>query len=54
MALLLKQRVGNRPFRIFTSSTVARSWLASYDDGHRAIDWSAPPAGRPLRPLRAV
>ena len=30
MAVLLKQRVGDRPFRIFTSAGAARAWLASY------------------------
>jgi hypothetical protein len=29
MAVLLKQRVGDRPFRIFTNVGAARAWLAS-------------------------
>jgi hypothetical protein len=34
MAVLLKQRVGDRPFRIFTSQVAARAWLASYAESH--------------------
>ncbi|CAN5906234.1 hypothetical protein BH11PSE3_BH11PSE3_40830 [soil metagenome] len=30
MAVLLKQRVGERPFRIFTSIDSARVWIVSY------------------------
>ena len=30
MAVLVKQRVGDRPFRIFTSLGAARGWLESY------------------------
>ncbi|WP_422000835.1 hypothetical protein [Reyranella sp.] len=30
MAVLLKQRVGDRPFRIFTSVGAANEWLQSY------------------------
>jgi hypothetical protein len=32
MAVLLKQRIGNRPFRIFTNATAARSWLEDQED----------------------
>jgi len=34
MAVLLKQRAGDRPFRIFTSVGAARSWLASYQESY--------------------
>jgi hypothetical protein len=34
MAVLLKQRAGDRPFRIFTSIGAARSWLASYQESY--------------------
>lgn len=38
MAVLLKQRVGDRPFRIFTTVGAARAWLASSrDDRQRQI-----------------
>jgi hypothetical protein len=30
MAVLLKQKAGDRPFRVFTSIGAARSWLKSY------------------------
>ncbi|MBI2736369.1 MAG: hypothetical protein HYX38_07470 [Rhodospirillales bacterium] len=36
MAVLLKQRVGDRPFRIFTSIGAARWWLAAYQKSHAA------------------
>jgi hypothetical protein len=32
MAVLLKQRAGDRPFRIFTSIGAARSWLTGYQE----------------------
>lgn len=32
MAVLIKQRVGDRPFRIFTAVGAARAWLTSYHD----------------------
>jgi hypothetical protein len=56
MAVLMKQRVGGRPFRIFTSSAAARDWLESYVDSHRQFgpDASLPTAGGPRpSPLRA-
>lgn len=34
VAVLLKQRVGDRPFRIFTSIGSARSWLTSYQESY--------------------
>jgi hypothetical protein len=33
MAVLVKQRVGSRPFRIFTNRVAARAWLDSYREG---------------------
>lgn len=53
MAVLLKQRVGDRPFRIFTSEGAARAWLASYAESYGmddALPASAGPRGRGLRP----
>lgn len=55
MAVLVKQRVGDRPFRIFTSLPAARSWLESYVESYRPYaDDSFPPDDglrpRPLRP----
>ena len=52
MAVLLKQRVGERPFRIFTNQGAAREWLASYAESY---DLGVLPAGttgrgRGLRP----
>jgi hypothetical protein len=34
MAVLMKQKVGDRPFRIFTSVGAARSWLTSYQESY--------------------
>jgi hypothetical protein len=34
MAVLLKQKAGDRPFRIFTSIGAARSWLTSYQKSY--------------------
>ncbi|HZX86585.1 MAG TPA: hypothetical protein VFF19_23650 [Reyranella sp.] len=34
MAVLMKQKVGDRPFRIFTSIGAARSWLTSYQESY--------------------
>lgn len=34
MAVLLKQRAGDRPFRIFTGIGAARSWLTSYQESY--------------------
>jgi hypothetical protein len=36
MAVLLKQKAGDRPFRIFTSIGAARSWLKSYQEKLRS------------------
>jgi hypothetical protein len=55
MAVLVKQRVGDRPFRIFTGLAAARSWLESYLDSSREFGSpdSFPTGGRPRhRPLR--
>ena len=55
MAVLMKQRVRGRPFRIFTTLGAARDWLESYVDSYREFgsDDSVPPGGglrhRPLR-----
>ena len=38
MAVLLKQRVGDRPFRIFTSVDAASAWLNSYRESRRVQD----------------
>jgi hypothetical protein len=60
MAVLLKQRVGDRPFRIFTNLTEARAWLGSYGKhghvmvaasrldrrGSWRIEWSRTPGKR--------
>ncbi len=45
MAVLLKQRAGDRPFRIFTGIGAARSWLASYQESYDPR--------RPVRPASA-
>jgi hypothetical protein len=34
MAVLLKQKAGDRPFRIFTGIGAARSWLKSYQESY--------------------
>jgi hypothetical protein len=34
MAVLLKQKAGDRPFRIFTSIGAARSWLKNYQESY--------------------
>ena len=51
MAVLLKQRVGDRPFRIFTSVTAARAWIVNFR--HTAQPTFLPsgsnPAGRGFR-----
>ncbi|MFI5000767.1 MAG: hypothetical protein ACHQK9_12880 [Reyranellales bacterium] len=60
MAVLLKRRVGDRPFRIFTSLMEARAWLGSYGKhdhvmvaasrldrrGSWRIEWSRTPGKR--------
>ena len=53
MAVLMKQRVGDRPFRIFTDIDAARAWLASYHESYRLIGWHAALSiGTTLRHLR--
>jgi hypothetical protein len=37
MAVLLKQRAGDRPFRIFTSIGAARSWLMGYQESYDPV-----------------
>lgn len=51
MAVLLKQRVGDRPFRIFTEVGAARTWLASYRQSYDP-DALPPLPGRRGRGLR--
>lgn len=34
MAVLLKQKAGDRPFRIFTNIGAARTWLKSYQESY--------------------
>jgi hypothetical protein len=41
MAVLLKQRVGDRPFRIFTSVGAARSWLAGYQQSYDPVAFTS-------------
>jgi hypothetical protein len=53
MAVLLKQRAGDRPFRIFTSVGAARSWLTSYQMSYDAKAFSTGLSTRG-RFLRAV
>ena len=50
MAVLMKQRVGDRPFRIFTAIDAARAWLASYHESYQLIgSYEALPTGALLR-----
>src|ERR1041384_2238352 len=51
MAVLLKQRSGDLPFRIFTSIGAARSWLASYQESYdpEALATGLSTRGRSLR-----
>jgi hypothetical protein len=51
MAVLLKQKAGDRPFRIFTSIGAARSWLTSYQDSYdpAALSTGLSTRGRVLR-----
>jgi len=51
MAVLLKQRAGDRPFRIFTGIGAARSWLKGYQETY---DPAAFATGLSMRSLRAV
>jgi len=41
MVVLLKQRIGDRPFRIFTSPIAARSWLAGYGEGYNPLAFAS-------------
>ena len=51
MAVLLKQRAGDRPFRIFTNIGAARSWLTDYQ---RSYDPAAFATGLSTRIERIV
>ena len=51
MAVLLKQRVGDRPFRIFTDIASATDWLASYQQSYRDDASPLRLEGRALRHL---
>jgi hypothetical protein len=51
MAVLLKQRAGDRPFRIFTTIGAARSWLTDYQ---RSYDPAAFATGLSTRVLRTA
>ncbi|MBX9716916.1 MAG: hypothetical protein K2X42_10020 [Burkholderiaceae bacterium] len=53
MAVLLKQKAGDRPFRIFTSVGAARSWLKSYQESYDPVALSTGISTR-SRSLRAV
>ena len=53
MAVLLKQRAGDRPFRIFTSIGAARSWLTSYQESYDPASFMAGLSTR-WRVLRVV
>ena len=53
MAVLLKQRAGDRPFRIFTSIGAARSWLTSYQESYDPASFTAGLSTR-WRVLRVV
>ena len=46
MAMLLKQRVGSRPFRIFVTMDAALEWLAFFDKDV-ALEESVPAGGKP-------
>jgi hypothetical protein len=48
MAVLLKQRVGQRPFRIFTNPLEARGWLMTFRPG-AARPASVTPMAQPAR-----
>lgn len=50
MAVLLKQRVGDRPFRIFTDVGSARTWLSGYRQSYDP-DAPSPRPGRHGRSL---
>jgi hypothetical protein len=53
MAVLLKQRAGDRPFRIFTSIGAARSWLMGYQETYDPAAFTSGLSTR-WRVLRAV
>lgn len=53
MAVLLKQRAGDRPFRIFTTIGAARSWLKSYQENYDPAAFVTGLSTR-VRGLRAV
>jgi hypothetical protein len=58
MAVLLKQRAGDRPFRIFTTIGAARSWLTGYQETYDpsvfATGFSTRGLSTRRRSLRAV
>jgi hypothetical protein len=51
MVVLLKQRVGDRPFRIFTSQMAARSWLTSYGESYDPSAFASNAGPRRWQPL---
>lgn len=51
MAVLLKQRVGSRPFRVFTDPLEARGWLMTFPD-LPAKPGVATPAAQVAKPVR--
>jgi hypothetical protein len=53
MAVLLKQRAGDRPFRIFTTIGAARSWLTGYQETYDPVAFTTGLSTRG-RSLRAV
>ena len=56
MAVLLKQRAGDRPFRIFTSIGAARSWLTGYQESYdpaALVDGHQHTSAHPARRLTA-
>jgi hypothetical protein len=53
MAVLLKQRVGDRPFRIFTGMGAARAWLTRYQESYDPAAFPTP-FGGPRRGPHAI
>ena len=51
MAVLLKQRVGSRPFRVFTDPLEARGWLMTFR-ASPAASGAAIPMGQRAKPVR--
>ena len=51
MAVLLKQRVGARPFRVFTDPLEARGWLMTFR-ASTAASGAAIPMGQRAKPVR--